>query len=628
MAATTAASAAARSRRRALSALFAASGFRSSTEPTPMRRAGKAPVDTRLAHLDPTTSPALTLSGPPPAIGWLNRATFGFTQADLAAFNALDANDSARWSAWVTQQLSPAVISDTACDSRVASANLQSLNLTPSQLWATYHADTVNYSHRMLPIAEVECMTLIRQIYSQRQLFEVMVDFWHDHFSVFGWDYDGGTLFPAFDALFRDTSAGNGVFWNFKALLIAVGKSASMMYMLDLYSSIAAGPNENYARELCELHTLGAGNYAGVVEPDPVSGVYNLPTGTAADGNPIRLKYVDDDVYDATSALTGWTISQSIWQTQSDPNPGNFEYVDSLHYNKVTTTFLNRYIGANTHQSAGFDVYDWLAAHPGVATFIATKMCRRLVGDNPSGTLVATVANVFLQNYQSPNQLQLTTHAILMSADFANGWGLKMKRPGVALVSALRACGADFTPQPDLDNPSYVSGQWTTTSAILYALQSAGHRPFYWPAPNGYPDTQTAWASSGTLGMTLRLIAQALETTRDRNLDGSPFVADVQTQTLAAIPTAAGRTAANIAGLWCDRILGYRPANVYNAAVDLMRQNALASDELDLTTDNVTSGIPDRTGTWNSSNLSKHYTIARLRSMVALILCSPDFLTR
>jgi uncharacterized protein (DUF1800 family) len=612
---TTAASAAAHSRRRVITTLFSALGVDAGIAPS-MRRPGKAPVDTRLTKLN--GADVLTVSGPPSAIAWLNRATFGCTQADLAAFNALGVNDSARWTAWVDRQLN-LLDDDSACNTRIAGAGFQSLNLTPGQLWSTYHSDTANYYHRMLPIAEVECATLIRQTYSKHQLFETMVDFWHDHFSVFGWDYDGGTMFPAFDALFRDTGAGKGLFGNFKSLLMEIGKSASMMYMLDLYSSIAAGPNENYARELCELHTLGAGNYAGVVEPDPNSGVYNIPIVIAADGNPIRAQYVDDDVYDATSALTGWTISQSTWYTQSDPNPGNFEYVDSLHYNKVTTTFLNRYIGANTHQNAGFDIYNWLAMHPGVATFIATKMCRRLVGDNPSDTLVANVANVFLTNYLASNQLQLTAQAILTSAEFQNSWGLKMKRPGVAMVGALRVLGADFTPVPDLDNanPAYHTNTWTTTDAVLYALQSAGHRPFYWPAPNGYPDKQAAWASSGTLGMTLRLLAQIVETTQDRNVGGSPYLADVQGQTLTQFPTTTDRTAANIAGFWCDRILGYRPANVYNAATDFLRQNAQAADALDLTTD-----------AWDSGHLNKHYTQARLRSMVALILCSPEFLTR
>ena len=623
MSSTTAALAAANSRRRALSLLASALGVDLSPQPAAMRRTDKAPVDTRLAQVDHQSAPALALSGPPSAIAWLNRATFGCTQSDLAAFNALGANDAARWTAWVAQQLDPASISDTACDARVASANFQTLNLTPNQLWSTHHADTSNYSHRMLPVAEVECLSIIRQTYSQRQLFEVMVDFWHDHFSVFGWDYDGGPLFPAFDAIFRNTSAGTGVFGNFKSLLVAVGESASMMYMLDLYSSTAAGPNENYARELCELHTLGAMNYAGVTEPDQLTGQYDLPTGIAADGGAIRLQYVDNDVYQVTSALSGWTISGSRWPyTEIENQPlGTFAFDNSTHY-KYQLFFLNRYISANTGMTGGQRIFDWLAAHPGVATFIATKMCRRLVGDNPSSSLVANVANVFLQNYQSPNQLQLTTQAILTSPEFLASWAQKMKRPGAAMVGALRALGADFTPVPDLDNPNpaYQTNTWTTTDAVMYALQSAGHRPFYWPAPNGYPDVQAAWASTGTLGMTLRLLAQLVETTQDRVVAGSPYLADILGQTLSAIPVPANRTAANIAGLWCDRILGYRPANVYNAAIDFMRQSAQPTDSLDiaLAADN-----------WaGAGNLKMHYPQSRLRSMVALILCSPDFLTR
>lgn len=593
-----------------------------------MRRSGKPPVDTRLAHAGTTAASTQAVPAPPQPVAWLSRATFGFTQSDLAAFNALGANDAARWSTWLDRQLN-LLDDDSACANRVAGANFQSLAMTADQLWSTFHSDTSNYSHRMLPVAEAECATLIRQIYSKHQLHEVMIDFWHDHFSVFGWDYDGGPIFPTFDALFRNTASGHGVFGNFKSLLMEVCKSASMMYMLDLYSSTAAGPNENYARELCELHTLGAMNYAGVVEPDQLTGQYNLPTGIAADGGSVRLQYVDNDVYQVTSALSGWTISGSTWPYTAIGNSalGTYAFDNTSHY-KYQLLFLNRYIPANTGETAGIDVFNWLAAHPGVATFIATKMCRRLVGDNPSPALVSSVANVFLQNYQAANQLQLTTQAILTSSEFLSSWAQKMKRPGVALVGALRACGGDFTPVPNLDNPNYVSGQWTTTDSILWALQGAGQRLFYWPAPNGYPDTQTAWSSTGTLGMTLRMLAYVIESTQNRNVAGSAWLADVQAQTLAAIPLAADRSAANIAGLWCDRILGWRPANVYNAAVDFMRQNAAAADALDLTTDHVTNAIPDRTGTWNSSNLSKHYTIARLRSMVTLILCSPEYLTR
>jgi len=154
--------------------------------------------------------------------------------------------------------------------------------------------------------------------------------------------------------LFRNTASGHGVFGNFKSLLVEVCKSASMMYMLDLYSSTAAGPNENYARELCELHTLGAMNYAGVVEPDQLTGQYNLPTGMAADGGAIRLQYVDNDVYQVTSALSGWTISGSMWPYTAIGASalGTYAFDNTAHY-KYQLLFLNRYIPANNGETAG-----------------------------------------------------------------------------------------------------------------------------------------------------------------------------------------------------------------------------------------------------------------------------------
>ena len=113
--------------------------------------------------------------------------------------HALGANDDARWSAWLGRQLNPDTIADSACDARIASAGFVTLNKSGNQLWNDHHAVTNDYYLRMLPIREVECMSVIRQTYSARQLKEVMVDFWHDHFSVFGWDYDGGPMFPEFD---------------------------------------------------------------------------------------------------------------------------------------------------------------------------------------------------------------------------------------------------------------------------------------------------------------------------------------------------------------------------------------------------------------------------------------------
>ena len=106
-----------------------------------------------------------------------------------------------------------------------------------------------------------------------------------------------------------------------------------------------------------------------------------------------------------------------------------------------------------------------------------------------------------------------------------------------------------------------------------------------------------------------------------------PFLIDIQAQTLAAL-AANQRTAANVIGYWCDRILGYRPEPTYSVAVDFLRQNVAAGAVLDLITDGTDNGHPAHIGTWNLNDLSKHYTIARLRTAVGLILCSPEFLRR
>jgi uncharacterized protein (DUF1800 family) len=589
---------------------------------SPSRRRLFAGIAAVAAAARGTPAMAATTAGTPPAaVRWLTRATFGYSSAELAAFNALGSSDDARWTAWVSQQLNPTSIGDSACDSRVAGAQFITLGKTAAQLWADHHSDTDSYYNRILPVSETECMTLIRQVYSKRQLFEVMVDFWHDHFSVFGWDYDGGPMFPAFD---RDAIRANAL-GNFRTMLEASGRSASMMYMLDLYASTRAGPNENYARELCELHTLGAENYAGILRPDDAS----LPIGTertaAGGARSIRLKYVDDDVYEATRILTGLTISGSTWPYDPIGSVplGEFAYDDSVH-DQYPKSFLNSYFSSYQHQADATQLYDILAAHPGTAHFLAGKLCRRLVGDTASASLVESAASLFQSAWQASNQIAQVIGLILKSDEFKSTWGAKIKRPAVAAVSALRATSADFTPVPDN------SDDWTTTEEFVSRLQSAGHRLFYWPAPNGYPDDQTSWSSTGAMGMTLRLLPRLLEMHKTNGDNNTPFIADVQAQTLAAFPNAQDRTAANLVGYWCDRILGYRPEPTYTQAVDFLRQEAAANAPLDIVSDAVdkNTGLPQHTGVWNMGQLSQHYTIARLRTAIALILCSPDFLRR
>lgn len=603
------------SRRRLFAALFTSAGIEDIDPSLAMRRPGRD----GFREDDLPQSPAV-LSFPPAAVRWLSRCTFGYTVQEQADFNALGANDDARWTAWVNQQLAPATISDSACDARIASAAFTTLNKSANQLWNDHHSVTTNYYLRMLPVSETECATVIRQTYSRRQLQEVMVDFWHDHFSVFGWDYDGGPMFPAFDRL----AIRPHVFGNFRTMLQAVGESASMMYMLDLYSNEASHPNENYARELFELHTMGAEHYGGIVQnPDSFANMTLLGHYTAPDGEEERLKYVDDDIYEAARALTGWTISGSNWPyTEINNVPlGQFAY-DSNTHDQGVKRILARYFAASQGQVDGTTLFDMLARHPSTARHVATKICRRFVGSTPSAALIDSAASVFQQQWQASNQIAQVLQVILQSAEFKSSWGTAMKRPALSAVSTLRATGADFTPKPD-NTTTY-----TPTEEFMGRLQAAGQRLFYWPAPNGYPDDAIAWSSTGTLGMTLRMLPRLLEMHQTESYNNAyPFLIDIQAQTLAAL-AANQRTAANIIGYWCDRILGYRPEPTYSVAVDFLRQNVAAGAVLDLITDGTDNGHPAHIGTWNLNDLSKHYTIARLRTAVGLILCSPEFLRR
>jgi len=299
--------------------------------------------------------------------------------------------------------------------------------------------------------------------------------------------------------------------------------------------------------------------------------------------------------------------------------------VNSLHDAGVKRV-LHRNFSAGGAQRDGITLFNMLAQHPGTAHFVAGKLCRRLVGDNVSAALVQSVATSFQANWQAPDQIATAVSQILLSTEFKTTWGNKMKRPAASAVGAFRALIGDFTPMPDSNNALY-----TPTEEFLGRLQSAGQRLFYWPAPNGYPDNQTAWSSTGALGMTMRLLPRLLEMHQTESYNNAyPFLIDVQGQTLAALADPATRTASNIVGYWCDRILGFRPEPTHTVALDFLRQEAAANDPLDHVTDN-TDGGAQHTGVWHlnpPNTLSKHYTIARLRVTIGLILCSPEFLRR
>ncbi len=524
-------------------------------------------------------------------VAW-NRMAFGPAPGDVAYFNSLGATDSARMVAFVDEQLDPDSIDDMAVELRLQDPAFRTLNKSLTQLWSEHYRANVDWSERIRPVSETSFAAFNRAIYSKRQLVEVLADFWHNHFNVFGHETPTASVMVHYD---RDVIRAH-VLGNFRDMLEASAKSTAMLYYLDNYTSSDDGPNENYARELLELHTMGAENYMGVIQQ------WEVPQD--AQGRPVA--YVDGDVLEVARCFTGWTVSNGHWSDPTDLDTGEFLYRSYWH-DRFQKYVLGEFIPADQEALRdGLEVLDRLAEHPGTARHVCRKLCRRLVADNPPDSLVESAAAVFHANWQEPDQIAQTVRHILLSPEFAGTMGEKIKRPFETIVSAFRACDADMTLHPD-DGDS---------GTFRWLFQSTGQLPFSWVPPNGFPDTRLVWQGSTPLIMTWRIINWLLR------LEDGPgkFKLDVLGATLAA-PEFANpdeRTALKLAEFWFERILGYPPDyNQVLAVAGLLDHSDSYSGNwgidtpIDLTVDN-----------W------PHYWQSGLRSMVGLILMSPEFLQR
>jgi uncharacterized protein (DUF1800 family) len=529
----------------------------------------------------------VTLQRAPFAVRVLNNMTFGATAASIAEFNALGANDDARLTAFVDQQLNPAGIDDSAFDTRLANAGYNTLNKSLGQLWADHVLPEPSvWENRMRPAWEVQRGALARAVHSKRQLQETLVGFWHNHFNVMLNEFSTGPVAVHYN---RDVIR-NNVLGNFRTMLEEVAKSTAMMYYLDNASNTRSGPNENFARELLELHTFGAENYLGFMDP------FQVPPAPEDPAYPIG--YTDVDVYETASAFTGWSVKDGHWQYPTE-NDGTFVYRQAWH-DAGPKFVLGKFL--NPEQPAmkdGRDILDRLASHPRVAKFICKKLIRRFVSDNPDQALIDSAATIFRQNWQSPNQIRLTVRHILLSDAFKNAWGQKHRRPFELMAAGLRTLGSDWTPRIG-DNRS---------NDLFWLMGFTGNTPYEWPAPNGYPDVAVAWSGSNSYAMTWKVLNWLTEAS-----DNSVPLAPILATTRSGV---SNWTANNLVDFWCQRILGYLPAaSRRQTLVSFMAQNGAA-----------TEAIAD-TDTWAASNPKAHYNQQRLRSMVALILMSPEFMTR
>lgn len=348
-------------------------------------------------------------------------------------------------------------------------------NAPIDQLWPLANYKTpMAQQERNRPLEEVRAISWIKAVYSQWQLQEIMVEFWHNHFNVNpDSDIKISVSFPVYD---RDVIRKN-CFGNFRAFLEDVAQSASMQYYLDNASSKASPANENYARELFELHTLGSDNY--------LNSLYNRwrEVPGALSGKPIG--YIDEDVYEAARAFTGWTIADGsgTGKGESLPLTGAFYYFDGWHDNYQKRVLGVEFSPNQPPLADGKKVLDLVANHPATAKNICRKLCAKLIHENPPASVVKGAADVWVSNKSNPHQIKEVLRYILLSKEFTQGWGQKVKTPFELIASILRVTEADFTPHPQMTG----------------FLNQMGYLHYHWPTPTGHPDKMEYWLSSNTM---------------------------------------------------------------------------------------------------------------------------------
>lgn len=376
------------------------------------------------AHPDDASLPAVD-----PLVILLNRCCFGFKESEYQ--RALNLS----YTGWLQEQLNYSALDDSALEASIAS-NLPRVGWTAAQLIADAKATGKNGQ----AATELIAATMLRQIFSQRQLYEVMVEFWTNHFNITA-AATPEIYYKVVDD--REVIRAHAI-GSFPAMLKASARSLAMLYYLDNASNTKTGPNENYARELMELHTLGV------------------------DGG-----YSETDVKEVARCFTGWTV------TGSSTNTPEFAFVASRHDTDAKTVLGNA-IPAGRGIEDGNQVLDILAAHPSTARYIAEKLCIRFVGDHPQASVIDLVSATYTATNGDIAAMLL---ALFGSAEFMASYDRKIRRPVEYLIGALRVTEPSMTG----DYLSRISSRLTTLGQVH----------FKWPTPDGYPDAMADWINSG-----------------------------------------------------------------------------------------------------------------------------------
>jgi uncharacterized protein (DUF1800 family) len=353
-----------------------------------------------------------------PAVADLNRFGFGPNNPSLRDYNQLGRE------AWLQEQLNPTDQEPTHLVARLE--RLEIFHLGPWEL-RDWKEETI--------LAQMQQAAILRAVYSPWQLRERMVDFWTNHFNIFA--KKGLAVYrKPWDE--RDVIRKNAL-GNFKDMVLASAKSTAMLIYLDQQNSTKTHPNENYARELLELHTLG-----------------------------VQGGYTQRDVMEAARAFTGWSEERGFLNKK-----GAFLFVDEIH-DKNPKTFLGHNLPGGRGIEDGEDVVNIVATHPSTARFITQKLCDYFLGD-PTNPIQPQMEASFLATKGEIKPLVL-----LLANAFAKGAKPLLKRPFDFLASAIRAVDA----ATDGGLP------------VQTALAQMGQPLYMWPMPDGFPIEPAAWTSS------------------------------------------------------------------------------------------------------------------------------------
>jgi uncharacterized protein (DUF1800 family) len=408
-----------------------------------------------------------TLSDEQRVVHFLNRTSFGPTAAAVQRLGQMGVR------AYLEEQLAPETIADDEVEKKVAA--LKTMRMSSRELFELYPPANVARERGMpmsamnaprFVIFELQQARLLRAVYSQRQLYEVMVDFWSNHFNTFAAKGANRWLMTSYD---RDTIRPHAL-GKFRDLLLATAQSPAMLFYLDNWLSVGPnspaarrtenarrrGLNENYAREIMELHTLGV------------------------DGG-----YSQQDVLEVARCFTGWTLRRPRGEAEFVFNP-------RMH-DTTAKTVLGKHISAGGGMEDGVQVIDHLARHPATAKFVATKLARRFVADDPPASVVEQAAAAFRR---SDGDIRAVIRAIIEAPEFFSPavYRAKIKKPLEFVASALRVTEAETRVTPPL----------------LRYLARMGEPLFLAQPPTGYPDFASSWISPDMLLTRMNFAAELI----------------------------------------------------------------------------------------------------------------------